>query len=266
MKKLLLFALPALSACVTVPGTDSSQFNVFSPQQESQMGLTAFNEITKKEKEANNPRVKAMLLRVGNRISKVAEARHQSGFQWEFKLIESKEANAFCLPGGKVAFYTGILDPLENEAAMAMVMGHEAAHATLRHGGQRMSAAYGSQILLMGTSLLGSALIKDPKYRDMSLAALGLGMNIGVMLPFSRSNEAEADAYGLEYAASAGYDPSEAAAFWSRFAGKSSGKSTPAFLSTHPTNESRIKNLTELKKKVEPIYLRSPQYGLGEQI
>lgn len=266
MKNFNFLALLLVSACVTVPGTDSSQFNFFSPQQESKMGSEAYNEILKKEKEANNPRVKTILLRVGSRISQVAEARHRSGFQWDFKLIENKEANAFCLPGGKVAFYTGILAPLENEAAMAMVMGHEVAHATLRHGGQRMSTAYASQFALIGAGLLGSTLIKDPKYRNLSLAAIGAGVTVGLILPFSRSNEAEADAYGLEYAAAAGYDPREAAAFWSRFAKKSSGKSPPAFLSTHPTNESRINNLTELQKKVEAVYLKSPQYGLGEQL
>ncbi|MEZ4815241.1 MAG: M48 family metallopeptidase [Bdellovibrionota bacterium] len=255
-----------LGACVTVPGTNSSQLNFFSPQQESKMGAEAYNEMLKKEKEAKNPRIKAMLLRVGSRISQVAEARHRAGFQWEFKLIESKEANAFCLPGGKVAFYTGILAPLENEAAMAMVMGHEVAHATLRHGGQRMSQAYFAQGLVIGSSLLGTAFIKDPKYRNLSMAALGLGVSVGVILPFSRSNEAEADAYGLEYAAAAGYEPSEAAAFWSRFSKKNAGKEPPAFLSTHPSNQSRINNLSTLKEKVEPIYLRSPQYGLGEQI
>lgn len=266
MKSVFLAPLLILSACVTVPGTNSSQMNFFSPQQETKMGNDAFREILKKEKEAKNPRIQSMLLRVGTRISQVAEARHRSGFQWDFKLIESKEANAFCLPGGKVAFYTGILAPLENEAAMAMVMGHEVAHATLRHGGQRMSQAYLAQGLTVVGALAGSAFIKDPKYRNLGLAAIGAGVTVGVILPFSRSNEAEADAFGLEYAAAAGYDPREAAAFWSRFSKKSSGKSPPAFLSTHPTNESRINNLTELQKKVEPIYLKSPQYGLGEQI
>lgn len=230
------------------------------------MGSYAFGDILKKEKEANNPRIKAMLLRVGDRISKVAEARHRSGFQWEFKLIESKEPNAFCLPGGKVAFYTGILEPLANEAAMAMVMGHEVAHATLRHGGQRMTAAYGAQGLTMLGALAGAAFIKDPKYRSIGLAAIGAGLTVGVILPFSRSNESEADSYGLEYAAAAGYDPKEAAAFWTRFSQKSGGKQPPAFLSTHPTNQSRINNLTELQKKVEPVYLNSPQYGQGEKI
>ncbi len=230
------------------------------------MGGDAFKEITQKEKEANNPRIKAMLLRVGGRISQVAEARHRSGFQWEFKLIESKEANAFCLPGGKVAFYTGILPALENEAAMAMVMGHEAAHATLRHGGQRMTNAYMAQ----GFSVLGGvaagAFFKDPKHRNLGLALFGAGVAVAYVLPFSRSNEAEADAYGLEYAAAAGYDPAEAAAFWSRFSKQNSGGAPIKWLSTHPTSESRIKNLQELKIKVDPVYQRSPQYGLGEQI
>jgi predicted Zn-dependent protease len=265
-KSVVFFAFFSLSACVTVPGTDKSTFNFFSPQQENKMGADAYAEMLKKEKEANNPRIKAMLLRVGSRISAVAEARHHSGFQWEFKLIESKEANAFCLPGGKVAFYTGILPALENEAAMAIVMGHEVAHATLRHGGQRMSTAYGTQLLTVGAGLLAANAIKNPNTKNIAMAAIGAGVGIGVILPFSRSNEAEADAFGLEYAAAAGYDPAEAAAFWTRFSQKSAGKEPPAFLSTHPSNASRIKNLQELKNKVEPLYLRSAQYGLGEQI
>ena len=262
----LVFLAPFLSACVTVTGTDKSTFNFFSPQQENKMGADSYNEILKKEKEANNPRVKAMLLRVGSRISQVAEARHRSGFQWEFKLIESKEPNAFCLPGGKVAFYTAMLPYLENEAAMAVVMGHEVAHATLRHGGQRMSQQTGASILTVGVGLLAANAIKNPNTRNLTMAAVGAGVGVGLILPFSRSNEAEADAYGLEYAAAAGYDPAEGAAFWQRFSAKSAGKEPPAFLSTHPSNASRIENLKELQKKVEGIYLRSPQYGLGEQI
>jgi predicted Zn-dependent protease len=262
-----IFLLLNMTGCVSVPGTEKRAFILFSPQEENKMGATAYNDILKKEKLANNPRIDAMLQRVGQRISAVAEARHRTGFQWEFKLIESKDANAFCLPGGKVAFYTGILAALENEAAMAMVMGHEAAHATLRHGGQRMSQAYATQFGLMAASVAGTTLIKDEKYRAGSLALLGVGATVGIILPFSRGNETEADSYGLEYAAEAGYDPSEAANFWERFSKKSAGsKSPPQFLSTHPTGENRIKNLRQLEQKVQSLYNRSPQYGLGEKI
>ncbi len=265
-KALILFAFVfVVAACVSIPGTGKSAFIMFSPQEENKMGLDAYQEMLKKEKEAHNPRLKNVLLRVGQRISQVAESRHQVGYSWQFKLIESKEANAFCLPGGKVAFYTGIISPLQNEAAMAMVMGHEVAHATLRHGGQRMTHTYATQIGLMGAGLAAGAFIKDPKYRNLSLAALGVGATVGLLLPFSRSNESEADAWGLEYAAQAGYDPREAAEFWKRFSSeKKSGSILDKYMSTHPSGETRIRDLLSLESKALELYNRSPQYGLGD--
>lgn len=257
----LITLLSIVAACVSIPGTDKSAFLLFSPQEENQMGAQAYQEMLKKEHEANNPRLKNILLRVGQRISQVAESRHQVGYSWQFKLIESKEANAFCLPGGKVAFYTGIVSSLQNEAAMAIVMGHEVAHATLRHGGQRMSQTMATQLALAGAGLAAGTMVKDPKYRNMTLAALGVGATLGILLPFSRSNESEADAWGLEYAAQAGYDPREAAVFWQRFS-KEGGQ--PEFLSTHPAGATRIENLRELEGKALELYKRSPQYGLGD--
>lgn len=254
--------------CVTVPGTNKQAFIPLSEGQEAQMGEEAFKDVLSKEKEANNPRVKAMLVRVGKRLAMVAEARHHSNFQWEYRLIESKQANAFCLPGGKVAFYTGILKPLQNEAAMAMVMGHEIAHATLRHGGQRVGNQMIAQGFMVGGGAFLNGFLKNPNYRQMGLAALGLGVNVVGVLPFSRSNETEADAWGLEYAAEAGYDPAEAPRFWERFSAASGGggEGLGKYLSTHPTNSSRIQNLQQLQSKVEPLYRQSPRYGLGETI
>ncbi|NBY20102.1 M48 family peptidase, partial [bacterium] len=161
--------------------------------------------------------------RLGKRISIAA---NRPDYRWEFKLIDSPEANAFCLPGGKVVVYTGILKMAQNEAALAAVIGHEVAHATARHGGQRITAVLGAQLGMAAISeLMGGESTHEKK---LLLAALGLGANVGVVLPFSRSNEREADEMGLIYMARAGYDPREAPRFWERF-GKSNGSSIPHF-------------------------------------
>jgi len=260
----LLVLFLGTQACTTIPGTNKHAFLVTSPEEEAKMGNSAYREILNKEKESTNLRDKKILLRVGNRIAQVAEARHQLGFKWEFKLIESKQPNAFCLPGGKVAVYTEILKIMQNEAALAMVLGHEVAHATLRHGGQRIAqnmAVSG----LVGSAALAGGFIKDRQVRQIAISALGAGATIGLILPFSRSNESEADAFGLEYAAEAGYDPREALNFWKRMS-ESGGNKPLEFLSTHPADASRIQNLEALLKEVEPLYLNSPKYGLGAKL
>jgi predicted Zn-dependent protease len=250
--------------CTTIAGTNKSAFFITSPQQEAEMGISAYREILRKEKESTDRQAQKILQRVGNRIAQVAEARHQLGFDWEFKLIESDTPNAFCLPGGKVAVYTGILKIMQNEAALAMVIGHEVAHATLRHGGQRIAQNMAVTGLVSGAGL-AAGFIKNKNTRRITVSALGAGATVGLILPFSRSNESEADAFGLEYAASAGYDPSEALNFWKRMS-ESGGKKSPEFLSTHPTPSSRIRNLESLLRSVEPLYLNSPRYGLGEKL
>jgi predicted Zn-dependent protease len=247
-------------ACVSIPGTDDRAFNLISRGEEKKMGEDAYKEIKAKEKISHNQRWTAMLQRVGKRISKVAPV---DDFEWEFTLIESKDMNAFCLPGGKVAFYTGILPVLENEAAMAIVMGHEVAHAVARHGVQRMSQGMVAQGILAGTGFA----LGDNKYRNLILGGLGVGAQVGVMLPFSRSHETQADDMGLDYAAAAGYDPAEGSRFWQRFSkATGAGGKPPSFLSTHPSDSSRIENLKRLQQRADKLYDKSPQYGLGETI
>jgi metalloendopeptidase OMA1, mitochondrial len=250
--------------CTTISGTNKHAFLITSPQEEARMGISAYREILNKEKESTNRRAQKILERVGNRIAQVAEARHQLGFKWEFKLIESTQPNAFCLPGGKVAVYTGILKVMQNEAALAVVLGHEVAHATLRHGGQRIAQNMAVTGLVTGAALAGG-FIKDTNTRRVAISALGAGATVGLILPFSRSNESEADSFGLEYAAAAGYDPSEALNFWKRMS-ESGGNKAPEFLSTHPADASRIRNIEALLRNVEPLYLNSPRYGLGEKL
>lgn len=256
---LSFFSIFALSACVTTPETGRRAFVVTSEAQEAQMGEEAYREILKKERLSNNTRWNEILQRVGSRI---AQASGHRDYQWEFKLIESKQENAFCLPGGKVAFYTAILAKCQNEAGIAAVMGHEVAHATARHGGQRVTTALGTQVGLMALDkIIGGG---DSQEKNILFAALGLGANVGVLLPFSRANESEADEIGLIYMARAGYDPNEAPRFWERFAKK--GGEPPVFLSTHPPSSRRKEELQNQLPRVMPLYEQSSKYGLGETL
>jgi metalloendopeptidase OMA1, mitochondrial len=261
MRLTVLFLSPfLLTACVTTPETGRKAFIVTSEAEETQLGTQAFAEVLQKEKLSGNAKWNASLQKVGKKIASVAG---KPGYQWEFRLIESKEANAFCLPGGKVAFYTGIFPYLKNEAGLAAVMGHEIAHATARHAGQRITTALGTQL---GVAALGSILGgKDAQSRDLLLGALGLGFQVGVSLPFSRSNEAEADEIGLKYMAKAGYDPRQAPEFWSRFA-KAGGGAPPEFLSTHPASGTRQEALQAQLPQVLPLYERSDRLGAGEAL
>lgn len=264
---ILAFGVSVLAACVSLPGGQKKAFIMTSRSQEAQMGREAYAQILQKEKilKANAgpqaARWNAMLQRVGKRIAQQAPV---SDFEWEFTLIESPEMNAFCLPGGKVAFYTGIMKVLENESAMALVMGHEVAHAVLRHGGQRMTQGL---VLQGGLTVLDATVLKDSSHRDLALGLMGVGAQVGVLLPFSRAHESEADSAGLRYSAVAGYDPAEAPRFWKRFAeATSQGGKPPEFLSTHPADQTRIRNLEALQSEVRPLYEGSPHYGLGEKI
>lgn len=249
-----------LSGCVSTPETGRKAFIVTSESEEKQLGVQAYQEILKKEKLSNNKRWNDILQRVGSRIAKAA---NKPDFKWEFKLIESPEQNAFCLPGGKVAVYTGILKPARTEAGLAAIIGHEVAHATARHGGQRMTAQMGTQL---GMAAIGAAIGADDKNptKRALMGALGVGSVVGVSLPFSRSNETEADEIGLIYMARAGYDPKEAPEFWKRFG--SEGGQPPEFLSTHPSHGTRSRALDSQIPKVMPAYEASAKIGQGETL
>lgn len=255
-----ILSLLTLDGCVTTPETGRSAFIITSESEEAKLGQDAYREILSKERVSSNARWTAILDRVGTRI---AAAANKPDFQWEFRLIESKEKNAFCLPGGKVAFYTGIFPVAQNEAGIATVMGHEVAHAVARHGGQRITLAMGTQVGLVALSAILGGDDRSPS-KNLLLAALGVGANIGAVLPFSRANESEADDIGLTYMARAGYDPSEAPKFWSRFA--SGGSGTPTFLSTHPHSGDRQRALEAKLPQVMPIYEKSAKVGAGETL
>lgn len=236
----------ALTGCTTVPVTGRSQLNLLTPGQEMQLGLTSFTELKKNTPVSKDAAVNAMIQRVGQRIAAVAQA-DMPGAQWEFVVFESKEVNAFCLPGGKVGVYTGILPITKDESGMATVLGHEIAHAVARHGGERMTEA---MLIQTGGELLSATLVNsDPRWKAIAGLAYGVTAEVGVALPHSRGHESEADHIGLRYMARAGYDPEAAVGFWQRFAAfnaQQQGNATPAFLRTHPTDEARVKQLQEL--------------------
>ena len=219
-----------LLGCRTVPMTERSQLMLSSEESENAQGVSAYGEYKAKYKVSSNAEYTEALQRCGAAIKKVAE---RDDFNWEFVLFDSPIENAFCLPGGKVAFYSGIVDKMNNEAEMAFVMAHEIAHAIARHGGERIS--WGRLQSLGG--LLVSLGFKNEKINDI----YGTGSQLGVMLPFSRGNEAEADYIGLMLMAKAGYNPRAAPAFWKRFAaGHAPTSALSNLMSTHPCDEDRI--------------------------
>ena len=230
------------SGCSTVPVTGRSQLNLMSPGQEMQLGLTSFEETKKQVPISKDAKLNDMVQRVGQRIAAVA-TKDMPDAKWEFVVFESKDANAFCLPGGKVGVYTGILPITKDEAGLATVIGHEVAHAVARHGGERMSQA---MVIQTGGSLLGVGLAKtDPRWQAAAQLAYGVGTKLGAELPHSRAQESEADHIGLIYMTQAGYPPEAAVEFWKRFGefNKQHGSDTPGFLRTHPLDEVRVKQL-----------------------
>jgi predicted Zn-dependent protease len=239
--RILLALLLGLSlvACETVPITGRSQLVLIPEGTEMQMGLDSYKQILDKSKVSNDPRLNEQVTRVGRRI---ATATERNDYQWEFKVIDDQQVNAFCLPGGKVAVYTGMFPVARDDAGLAAVLGHEVAHAVARHGGERMS----QQLAVQGVTVAGAQALlsgSDPRFVQLAAAALGGVANVGVLLPFSRAQESEADHLGLIYMAKAGYDPHASRDLWKRMAERSSGQSDSpfsAFLSTHPLPATRI--------------------------
>lgn len=247
----IALAFVLLAGCSSVPLTGRKQLILFPESDMVQMSLTSYSSFMGENKlsadKANIARVKE----VGARISRAVEQYltnngmqdQIANLQWEFNLVASNEVNAWCMPGGKVVFYEGILPYCQNDDGIATVMGHEIAHAIAHHSNERMS----QQVLLeTGSSAISQYLGQNQSAATRSLiaTAVGIGGNLGVTLPFSRKHEYEADHLGLIFMTMAGYDPNEAVAFWSRMAQQ--GNSGMEFLSTHPSDENRIKKLKEL--------------------
>lgn len=260
LSALLAVAL-LVAGCAKVPITGRRQFVLISEAQEMKLGEEAYREILSDLQIARDHPANKNLQRVGRRI---AEAAQKDQFDWEFTLIQSDEINAWALPGGKIAFYTGILPLLENDAGLAVVMSHEVAHAVARHGAERMSQhmAIGLVGQLVQVGLMGMT----PESQRMVLGAYGLGAQLGVALPYSRKHEFEADRIGLELMARAGYDPGEAVAFWERMSALG-GDKPPEFLSTHPSDKRRIEELKALLPEARKTYDAALfRHGKGERV
>jgi metalloendopeptidase OMA1, mitochondrial len=252
----IVVALMFGSGCRTVPVTGRTQLALISAGQELQLGLTSFEQVKKETPISRDAAANALVQRVGKRIAAVA-AKDLPDAQWEFVVFEGKEANAFCLPGGKVGVYTGILPITRDEAGLATVIGHEVAHAAARHGAERMSEAV---LMQTGSELLGATLsASDPMMQSAAMMAYGVGAQLGRQLPHSRQQELEADRIGLIYMARAGYDPEAAIGFWQRFSEYNEGRGAgvPAFLRTHPVDDVRIRQLRELMTEARGEFMRS---------
>jgi metalloendopeptidase OMA1, mitochondrial len=259
----LLLTAALLAGCSTVPVTGRRQLNMVSQDEEMKLGLTSFEELKKELPVSKDASANALLQKVGKKIAAVA-GPDMPNAQWEFIVFESKEANAFCLPGGKVGVYTGILPITKDEAGLATVVGHEVAHAVARHGGERMTQATAVQ----GVGQLASAATANAKPITQQAVGLvyGLGSQLGYVLPHSRSQESEADHIGLIYMARAGYDPKAAISFWERFSVQSGDKGAPWFLRTHPVDKDRIANLQKLLPEAEREFRGQGTSASGSEI
>jgi metalloendopeptidase OMA1, mitochondrial len=247
------------TSCTTTE-TGRRQLNFISKEQETQLGLTAFEEMKKEVPISTDAKAKSLVERVGARIAQQASSRLPDA-KWEFVVFESKEANAFCLPGGKVGVYTGLLPIAKNEAGLATVIGHEVAHAAERHGAERMSIATATQ----GAAQLAGSAVSE-KYSQLAMVALGGLGKVGVELPFSRKQESEADHVGLLYMARAGYDPEEAVHFWERFSESHGGKSEGiSLLRTHPVDSQRIANLKALMPEAKAEFRKAKSGGAAAE-
>jgi len=257
------FPLGALwtCGCKSAPETGRKQLLLVPESQELTLGAQAFDKVSTEAQESTNTALAEVVRRVGKRI---ADQSGRTDFEWEFKLFASPEQNAFCLPGGKVAIYEGILPVCQNEAGLAVVMSHEVAHALARHGGERMS----QNMAVDSVKQLGSLLAKKhvAGREELLMQAYGVGSQYLVLLPYNRKQESEADHIGVMLMSRAGYDPTEAPKFWSRFAQSKEGDQPIEFLSTHPNDQRRSDDLLKLMDEAQGHYARSVKIGLGQNL
>ncbi|MDO5570119.1 MAG: M48 family metallopeptidase [Bacteroidales bacterium] len=253
-----IFAVVALLfiyGCSTVPLTGRRQLNIISDQEILSLSNQSYTSYINSAKKSTNVTQSTMVKSCGKRIQNAVETYLASqgassqiaGYQWEFVLTEDNSINAFCMPGGKVVVYTGILPYTKTEAGLAVVLGHEIAHAVAKHSNERLSH---QMLVQAGGSLLGTAIgNKSATFQSVVNSVYGLGSNVGILLPFSREQEYEADKLGLIFMAMAGYDPTVAIDFWTRMA-QSGSSTTPEFLSTHPADAKRINAIKNIMPEV----------------
>ncbi len=262
LKKLFSLSIAGMIiyACASVPVTGRKQLSLIPNSELMPMVKQEYSSVIQQGPLSKNQEQTQLVKRVGVRIQKAVEeymaseghADHLKDFAWEFNLIEDPNtANAWCMPGGKVAFYTGILPICKDETGVAVVMGHEVAHAIANHGGERMSTQMVAQY---GMNTLGALMGQNPTAgRQLLMQAVGAGAGVG-MLKFSREHESEADRMGLIFMSMAGYDPNAAVSFWERMSTESGGQSPPEFLSTHPSHTTRINDLKKWIPEAQKYY------------
>ncbi|HUW18396.1 MAG TPA: M48 family metallopeptidase [Sedimentisphaerales bacterium] len=256
MCSLLLF----LSACSQVAITGRQQLNLVPDSVMNSMSFQSYAEFLSQSKLSADARQTQMVRQVGTRIQKAVEqysaANNLShllqGYQWDFNLVEDPNVNAWAMPGGKVVVYTGLLPVAQNDAGLSVVLGHEIAHAFAKHGAERMSQGL---LVEFGGMALSQALAKSPTgTKDLFMRSYGIGTQVGILLPYSRVQESEADRLGLIFMAMAGYNPNEAVSFWQRMSASQKGPRPPEILSTHPADSTRIRNIQELIPEAMQYY------------
>ncbi|QEC44128.1 M48 family metallopeptidase [Pseudobacter ginsenosidimutans] len=264
MQKTLIAATLALGlvSCSQNAITGKNQLTLYSDADIQNMAAQQYRQFLSENKVVSTSTSKdaEMVRRIGQRLTTAINNYYTqkglgselSGYQWEYNLVNSNEVNAWCMPGGKIVVYTGLLPITQNEAALAVVMGHEIAHALAKHGNERMSRA--SLAELGGQALSVALANKSPIAQNIFMSAYGVGTNVGVMLPFGRNQELEADKFGLMFSAMAGYNPQEAIPLWERMEKAGGGNKPPEFLSTHPSEGRRIEELKKLMPEALTYY------------
>jgi predicted Zn-dependent protease len=257
---ILCGSLLLLSSCSQVEITGRKQFNLVPDSLMNSMSFQSYSEFLSQHKLSTNTQQTQMVKRVGSRIQEAVEQYcsknciqdRLKGYEWEFNLVEDPNVNAWAMPGGKTVVYTGLLPVAQTEAGLAVVMGHEIAHTFARHGAERMTQGL---IVEMGGMALSKALANKPEQtQDLFIRSYGIGTQYGILLPYSREHESEADHLGLIFMAMAGYNPNEAIGFWQRMADSKKGAAPLELLSTHPADSTRIRNIEKLMPEAMKYY------------
>ena len=249
-----LFALLLIASCTIAPITGRRQLDLVGDATMNQLGLQSYEQALAKAKTDHDQAHVAMVARVTKRIAEAAEQEFHPGYDWQATVIdEPKTVNAWCMPGGKMAVYSGIFPIAQDENGLAVVMAHEISHALAHHSAERLSR---SEIMQLGESgLLAAVNAKEPGATKIIGGALGLGAQLGIDMPFSRQQESEADHIGLVLMAKAGYDPARAVDFWGRMLRYSKGREPPAFLSDHPSSEQRVEDIKRELPEAQAAYV-----------